>query len=49
MCESQEYVDSTMDDQVEEDRLEDMIHDVWVESFAQAHVYERISRDSLVS
>ena len=41
---SQEYVQSTMDDAVHDDRLEDMIRDVGVESFAEAHGYESIVR-----
>lgn len=45
MCESQEYVDSTMDDLVEEDQMEDKIHNVGVESFGQAYVYVNMSTD----
>jgi len=33
-----------MDDAVHDDRLEDMIRDVGVESFAEAHGYESIVR-----
>jgi len=46
VCESQEYVDSTMDDQANQDHLEDMICDVGAESFAQAHGYECLSSDA---
>jgi len=42
---SQEYVQSTMDDAVHDDRLEDMIRDVGAESFAEAHGYESMSND----
>jgi len=42
---SQEYVQSTMDDVVHDDRLEDMIRDVRVESFAEAHGYRSMSTD----
>ena len=38
-------MDSIMEDQREEDKLEDMIRDVGIEAFAQAHVYETISID----
>jgi len=46
MCESQGYVDCTMDDGVEEDRLEDMICDVGTKSFTQAQGYESMSSDA---
>jgi len=35
-----------MEDQLEEDKLEDMICDVSVGAFAQAHVYETMSTNS---
>ena len=43
---TENFVDSIMEDQREEDKLEDMIRDVGAEAFAQAHVYETISTDS---
>ena len=47
---SQEYVQSTMDDavndEVHDDRLEDMIRDVGAESFAEAHGYGSMSTDA---
>jgi len=35
-----------MEEQLKEDQLEDMIHDVGVEVFAQANVYKTISVDA---
>jgi len=50
---TEEYVRSTMDeavhDDVDDDRLEDMIHDVGVESFAKAHGYGSMSSDAETS
>jgi len=47
---TQEYVGSTMDDavhdDVDDDRLEDMIHDVGAKSFAEAHGYGSMSSDA---
>ncbi|KAK7342752.1 hypothetical protein VNO80_25708 [Phaseolus coccineus] len=46
---TREYVGSTMDDVVhddDDDRLEDMIHDVGVESFAEVHGYRSMSSDA---
>jgi len=51
-CDSvtEEYVGSTMDDavqdEVDDDRLEDMIRDVGAESFAEAHGYGSLSSDA---
>jgi len=42
----EEYVGSTMDDAVDDDRLEDMIRDVEVESFAEAHGYGSMSSNA---
>ena len=46
----EEYVGSTMDDavhdEVDDDRLEDMIRDVEAESFAEAHGYRSMSSDA---
>jgi len=49
VCESLEYVDSTMDDRVEEDRLKDIIHDVGVGSFAQVSGYRGMSSNVEIS
>jgi len=51
---TKEYVGSTMTDavhdDVDDDRLEDMIRDVGVESFAKAHGYgSKLCKDSIVS
>jgi len=43
---SQEYVQSTMDDVVHEDQLENMIRDVRVESFVEAHGYGSMSSNA---
>ena len=47
---TEDYVESTMDeavhDDVDDDRLEDMIRDVGVESFAKAHGYGSVSSDA---
>ena len=47
---TEEYVGSTMNeavhDDVDDDRLEDMIRDVEVESFAKVHGYGSISSDA---
>ena len=47
---TEEYVGSTMDeavhDDVDDDRLEDMIRDVGVESFAKVHGYGSMSSDA---
>ena len=48
-----EYVGSTMDDvvhdDVDDDRLEDMIRDAGAESFAEAHGYGSMSSDADIS
>jgi len=53
VCRTENVVNSTMAEQreerVEEDNMEDLIRDVGVESFAQAHVYETMSVDAKTS
>jgi len=50
VCVTKEYVGSTIDDAVHDDvdvdRLEDMIRDAGVESFAEAHGYESMASDA---